>query len=591
MERVYQILYTETMKFRFRVFISLLFLTLFFSCSSNENVKIDLGSGWQYSTVSPDRDDCNFQLLPDASLNHLETLLTESSKQKSFISKLFSGNSSQPKTIWLKKDFIIPVELQREDISIYLGHIADSDKTYLNHYLIGNTLNSADTCFSYFNVPRFYEIPEELLVPGVNTIVIEITIGRHGFLKGNGFISFYKDARIAFVRDKFFSELLYFAFAVILFFVSIIFISEIRKFYNKVELILFCIISFLTSIDLSYFFINEMPFISLDKIDYTIFAVIFNILLPISIAIIFVLFLRFLYQKEKEYFYKIFYCSIIVPFFIILDVFLQFGMKFTFIPVLSYYSFPLCLILIFFVLFSKKLKELKPLKSTEDLKFSRIVPKIIDTENFQVAYFFKAARGAKELMYDIFTEENKLTGLTIFETAKNDSSGTNLIMIAKQFVGKTFSDNKKLSLTKVMEKINQKITEQNSSTNFLNGTLLRFSENRVEYVNSSHTVPFYRVSKTGVSVPVKLKDSESPVSGIGFSMLPGDAVILYSRTFENSMNPEQEPFSAQRIQQAFRQSGSGTSLTRLEYILNMFHNYTNGVLSSRDLAVLIVQKK
>lgn len=565
------------MKFRFRVFIYLLLLSLFSSCSKKEAVKIDLGSGWQYSTVNPDRDDSSFKLLPDSSLNHLEDLFPKKSIFK------HDSDFSESKIVWLKKDFIIPLELQKEDISIYLGHIADSDKTYINHYLIGSTLN--------FNVPRFYEIAEELLVPGVNTIIVEVKVGSHGYLKKNGFISYYKEARSAFVIDKFTSELIYFALAVILLFTSIFLVCEISKFYNRVELVFYSIISFLTAVNLSYFFISSIPFVKYEEINYPVYSLVFNLLLPAVILWLYIFFVRYFFKKDKEYAHKIIYCSIVVPAFIILDLFFQFGMKFTFIPILSFYSFPICLIFIFFVLSSKKLKELKPVKSSDQSGFSRIVPKVIDTENFQVAYFFNSSRGAKELMYDIFTEDNKLTGLAIFETAKNEMSSTNLTMLAKQLAGKTFNESKKLSLTKVIEKINQKVAEENSTGNSLNGSLLRFTDARVEYVNSSHTTPFYRVSKTGVSIPVKLKSSEFSVSGIGFSMQSGDAVILYSRTFENFTNPEQEPFSALRIQQAFKQSGSGTSLIRLEYILNMFQNYTNGVPSSRDLAVLIVQKK
>lgn len=579
------------MKFRFRVFISLLLITLFFSCSSKENVKIDLGSGWQYSTVNPERDDCNFKLLPDVSLNHLEDLLKDSSKQNSFVSKLVPFTSSESKTIWLKKDFIIPLELQKEDISIYLGHIADSDKTYLNHYLIGSTSSSESHLFSFFNVPRYYEIAEELLVPGVNTLIVEIRINRHGYLKGNCFISFYDQARSEYIRDRFFSELLYFALSVILLFVSFFLLVEISRFYNKRELIAFCIISILTSVNLSYFFVDDIPFIQFEKINYNIYALIFHYALPLVIAVFFSLFVYRFIKNNPKYSFKVICSVLVIPLFVILDLFFQLGMKFNFMPVLSYYSFPVCLICIFFMLISKKITELKPLKTTDDLKFSRIIPKIIDTENFQAAYFFKTARGIKELMYDIFSDENKLTGIAIFETQKNNFDSTNLTMLAKQIVGKTFNENRKLSLPKVMEKINRKITEENNSDNQIFGSLLRFCGNKVEYVNNSHTTVYYRVSKTGIAVPVKLKNGESLLSGIGFSMNPGDALILYSRTFEKAQNPEREPFSSERIQQAFKQSGSGTSLTRLEYILNMFQNYTNGVPSNRDLAVLIVQKK
>lgn len=562
------------MKFRFWVFTVFLLSFLLFSCSENEITKIDLSSGWQYSTVNPDRDDCSFKLLPDAALNNLKTLIPEKSG-----------------TIYLKKDFIIPLELQKEDISIYLGHIASSDKTYINHYLIGNTTSGESHFFSFFNVPRYYEIPEELLVPGVNTIIIEIQVNRYGYLRGNCFISYFSEAKRAYTSDRFFSELLYFALSVILFFISLFLIIKISRFYNKSEVAVFCIILILTAVNLSYFFINDIPYISLEKINYEIYSLIFHYCLPAAIFIIFSFYIYSFIKKNHDYKLQILFSVCVIPFFIILDLFFHYGLKYNFVPVLSYYSFPVCLICIFFVLISKKIRELKPLKTAEDLKFSRIIPKIIDTENFQAAYFFKSARGVKELMYDIFLEENKLKGIAVFETLKNSSDSTNLIMLAKQIAGKTFNDCKKLSLPKVMEKILRKIAEENISDNQISGSLLRFSDSKVEYVNSFHTTAYYRVSKTGIAVPVRLPEDKNKGSGIGFTMLPGDAVILYSRTFENSQNPENEPFSAQRIQQAFKQSGSGTSLSRLEYILNMFQNYTNNVPNNHDLVLLIVQKK
>lgn len=82
-------------------------------------------------------------------------------------------------TAWYRKQFVLPKELQGEDLVLILGKIDDFDQTYLNGKLIGTT--------NYHDRLRVYHIPPELVNPGaVNLLLIyvEDTQQRGGIYEG-----------------------------------------------------------------------------------------------------------------------------------------------------------------------------------------------------------------------------------------------------------------------------------------------------------------------------------------------------------------------------------------------------------------------
>ena len=128
------------------LFLLLISSFLIFSCNENFSDRIQLDSGWKYSLENPDLEEVDLYLLNDVDLKNLQNLLP-----------------TREGTIYLTKTFILPSQLQKEDVSCYLGRISYSDRTYLNHYLIGSTGYDEDRRYSSGTEPRYYEIPEELL--------------------------------------------------------------------------------------------------------------------------------------------------------------------------------------------------------------------------------------------------------------------------------------------------------------------------------------------------------------------------------------------------------------------------------------------
>ena len=69
---------------------------------------------------------------------------------------------------WYRKQFVIPKDLQTEDLVILLGKVDDSDKTFLNGKLIGSTYNQHDK-------RRYYFVTKDQFKAGVaNTLIVYV---------------------------------------------------------------------------------------------------------------------------------------------------------------------------------------------------------------------------------------------------------------------------------------------------------------------------------------------------------------------------------------------------------------------------------
>ena len=76
-------------------------------------------------------------------------------------------------SLWLRKKFDIPEEMVGKPADLWLGTIVDSDKTYVNGHMVGET--------AYQYPPRKYKVPEAVLRKKDNVLTIRVLCER-----GNG---------------------------------------------------------------------------------------------------------------------------------------------------------------------------------------------------------------------------------------------------------------------------------------------------------------------------------------------------------------------------------------------------------------------
>lgn len=92
--------------------------------------------------------------------------------------------------VWFRKDFEIQEGTNLKDLTLFLGSIDDMDATYVNGINVGNHLSKG-----FWNVDRLYDLSEDVLHSGKNTISIKV-IDDFG---GGGFSS---DKDLSILDDK-----------------------------------------------------------------------------------------------------------------------------------------------------------------------------------------------------------------------------------------------------------------------------------------------------------------------------------------------------------------------------------------------------
>lgn len=660
--------------FRKYQFLLLIFSLLLFSCNENHDDRIELDSGWKYSFENPNTEETDFYLLNDVDLKNLHNLLPE-----------------REGTIYLTKTFMLPQSLQKQDVSCYLGRISYSDRTYLNHYLIGSTGYDEDRHYSSGTEPRYYEIPEELLTPGINTITIEIYVRNKGYLRSNAFIGLHDIAKNAWISDCFWNCHIYLVFGFVLLLAGIYCFKVFFNINQKKDILFYSVLCCLTVIYLSMYYVTEIPFLNFYKLNFGIFHKITSCFIPANILVAFTLFLDEFFERKASRLNIILRCVILVvpqlvycfiperfcngfvsyiPYIaflpgvvfilfvmiwelnngkrnsfkliasvspvvlcILFDSFVHAGLNINYLPYISLWGWPISLFAIMFLVSKKKIVELQEEISkavvvvhhtdSEPPSGSQIVimppqpalpeKKVINLrqapvlDNYEIAYCFKPSKTESEDMYDFFTDENKLQGLALFETSRKDESTGIMTNLAKKIVVEKFVEGRMVPLTKVMQNINSRIlSEKGSAHNFLTGILIRVFDNRIEYVNVGHSPAIFRNEKGTKCMAIQIesdnyaeqtqgeigsKEVTSDYKGIGFTVTEGDAVIIYSKTFENASNNQGEPFGQARIRQAFLQCTGTSAEDKLRYILDMFQNYTQDVPINDDLTVIVLQKK
>jgi sialate O-acetylesterase len=92
--------------------------------------------------------------------------------------------------VWFRKDLELPAELIGKPARLNLGRIIDADSVFINGVYVGSV--------SYQYPPRRYDIPENILKKGKNSIVVRIinTNGRGGFVPDKPYELVFSDTKI-----------------------------------------------------------------------------------------------------------------------------------------------------------------------------------------------------------------------------------------------------------------------------------------------------------------------------------------------------------------------------------------------------------
>ena len=249
-------------------------------------------------------------------------------------------------------------------------------------------------------------------------------------------------------------------------------------------------------------------------------------------------------------------------------------------------------------------------RAQRDLKMAEFVQKsfypafLPALNGWDVAYAFEPMSGVSGDLYDFYIDEHTLLGAGLFDVSGHGIASGLVAMLAKSVVYRQFTDGRDIPLGEVMKKIDEKlISEKGNIENYLTGILLRFTDDRVEYVNAGHPDLLYRSGRTGVVKAVESRHGESRGRFIGleglsegyrslrFPIHSGDTLLVYSDCLVEAKNAVGEEFGNKRLRETLSQAPAeaGAAAVR-DYILEKFRAFLSGEPPKDDLTMLVLIK-
>ncbi len=249
-------------------------------------------------------------------------------------------------------------------------------------------------------------------------------------------------------------------------------------------------------------------------------------------------------------------------------------------------------------------------RAQRDLKMAEFVQKsfypafLPVLKGWDVAYAFEPMAGVSGDLYDFYIDEGRLLGAGLFDVSGHGIASGLVAMLAKSVVYRQFIDGQDLPLGEVMKRIDEKlISEKGNIENYLTGILLRFTEDRVEYVNAGHPDLLYRSGRSGAVKAVESRQGESRGRFIGleglsegyrslrFPIHSGDTLLVYSDCLVEAKNATGEDFGNDRLRATLSRAPakSGAAAVR-DFILQQFRDFLAGEPPRDDLTILVLIK-
>jgi PAS domain S-box-containing protein len=205
--------------------------------------------------------------------------------------------------------------------------------------------------------------------------------------------------------------------------------------------------------------------------------------------------------------------------------------------------------------------------------------------------------------YDFYESGGVLRGVSLFDVSGHGVSAGLITMIATSAVRNVFREWADAPLNLVMGRINEVIRREIGHVdNFLTGTLLRFSDRDVEYVNAGHTQLLCRRGIGGaVSIINRegddfrgpllgIRDMDAAFERITFSVEPGDQILVYTDALVETMNAGKKHFGQDRLIESFKNAPVGNPSETVERIVADAERHMDGLPWKDDLTMILLKR-
>jgi sigma-B regulation protein RsbU (phosphoserine phosphatase) len=200
--------------------------------------------------------------------------------------------------------------------------------------------------------------------------------------------------------------------------------------------------------------------------------------------------------------------------------------------------------------------------------------------------------------------DGDLRGVSLFDVSGHGIAPGLLTLLARSIIRHQFTAGENRRLGTVVENANRALVrELDAIENYLTGIVLRFTGNKVEYVNAGHTDLLLRFGATGSVIKVEPKGREFRGNFLGisalekkfttvlFSMSKGDTLLLFSDCLSETKNVDDEEYGVERIENSFKNVPDDADAKKIaSYVLKDFYSFVDEKRIKDDMTFILVKR-
>ncbi len=232
-----------------------------------------------------------------------------------------------------------------------------------------------------------------------------------------------------------------------------------------------------------------------------------------------------------------------------------------------------------------------------------------ESELYDIALAFLPKSGVSGDFYDFYFEGGILLGAGIFDVSGHGVASGLLTLMAKSTIAAVFLEMKNRPLGDVMRVINDRLVEQiHGVDNYLTGIILRFEEDRIDYVNCAHPDMLckkFDIGKTGkilsttgqrvggpfLGIDHGVSANEACYQSITFRIAPHDCIVLFTDSLLESTDPRGEAYQESRVIASLNGAPEASAQTILNHLVTDFYAFLSNRDIHDDLTIMVIKKK
>lgn len=223
-------------------------------------------------------------------------------------------------------------------------------------------------------------------------------------------------------------------------------------------------------------------------------------------------------------------------------------------------------------------------------------------EDWAISYYNKPMAGVSGDFLDIYSTDNELNGIGIFDVSGHGIASGLVTMLVKNIIFQEFYNGRNDKLKSIIDRINIRyINEKGNIENYLTGILSRMDGNKIEFINAGHSMPIFYNAKDDSAHYVE--DDNTAFGAIGLPDIPtnfvsymvemnrGDELIFFTDGATEATNADGEDFGKDRLLKSIFRNADRPLTTQVNCIVSDILTFIGSEPQKDDITIIILKKK